>query len=101
MNIPKDKGPHVVDMNAGAVLFACRCWRRLSQKELGAAVGISYQQIQKYEMARSRMSISTLFRISQVLEVPVTMFFVALDGSVPDEEHLRLMETAVEVPVAD
>ena len=47
----------------------------LSQSEVGNRVGVSYQQIRKYEMGADRISASRLFELSQVLDVPAEYFF--------------------------
>jgi transcriptional regulator with XRE-family HTH domain len=47
----------------------------LSQAELGQAVGLSFQQIQKYKRAANRISASTLFAICQALETPIEGMF--------------------------
>ena len=47
----------------------------VSQTELGAQLGISFQQMQKYEIGENRISAARLFRLSQLLDVPVTWFF--------------------------
>ena len=63
-----------VDAAMGRTLRKYRKAAGLSQAELGAAVGVSFQQIQKYETGDNRVSISRLFRIAERLEVePVTL----------------------------
>jgi transcriptional regulator with XRE-family HTH domain len=57
-------------------------WRRLhlgmSQERLGAAIGVSFQQVQKYESASNRISSSRLQQIANILKVPVPYFFDTL-----------------------
>jgi transcriptional regulator with XRE-family HTH domain len=48
----------------------------LSQKQLGHAIGLTPQQVQKYEKGTNRIAVSTLARVAEVLEVPVSFFFV-------------------------
>ncbi len=63
-----------VDAAMGQTLRKYRKAAGLSQAELGQAVGVSFQQIQKYETGDNRVSISRLFRIAEKLEVePVTL----------------------------
>ena len=57
----------------------------LSQKDLAKVCGISFQQIQKYEVADNRISASRLFEISTALETPVSFFFRGLPGNTPEE----------------
>lgn len=47
----------------------------LSQSQLGEAIGLTFQQVQKYERAGNRISASMLYHIAQVLDVPVSFFF--------------------------
>ena len=50
----------------------------LSQTSLGKAVGLTFQQIQKYERGTNRVSASALFRLCHALDVPVTFFFTEM-----------------------
>jgi transcriptional regulator with XRE-family HTH domain len=47
----------------------------LSQEKLGDALGLTFQQIQKYERGTNRIGSSRLFKLSQVLDVPISFFF--------------------------
>lgn len=47
----------------------------MSQERLGEAIGLTFQQVQKYERGSNRISAGTLYRLSQVLDVPVSFFF--------------------------
>ncbi len=90
-------GPDPVDMNAGAILRALRAWRSMSQEDLGKAVGITFQQIQKYERGANRMAASTLYHISRALDVSVIEFFAGLDGVLPDTKHLWLSKDEIKL----
>ncbi|MEN8723012.1 MAG: helix-turn-helix transcriptional regulator [Alphaproteobacteria bacterium] len=76
---------HPVDSHVGQKLRQRRWLMGMTQQELGSAVGIRFQQIQKYESGANRVSASRLWDISQVLEVPVAYFFDGL-GTTEDEE---------------
>ncbi len=91
----KTKTPDPVDLNAGAHLKALRSWRGISQGELAQKLGLSYQQIQKYERGVNRMSASCLYKISRILEVSVIEFFAGLDGVTTDTGHLWLSEDEI------
>ena len=52
----------------------------VSQQALGAAIGIAFQQIQKYERGSNRISASKLFEIAKTLKVPIDLFFEGLDA---------------------
>ena len=74
-----------VDEHIGQRLQLRRAMLGLSQKDLANACGISFQQIQKYEVADNRISASRLFEISTALETPVSFFFRGLPGNMPEE----------------
>jgi len=64
-----------VDIHVGARMRLRRKFCGLSQKQLAKFVGVTFQQIQKYESGANRMGSSRLYQISQVLSVPVAYFF--------------------------
>jgi transcriptional regulator with XRE-family HTH domain len=65
---------------------ALRLRRGLSQTELGEILGVTFQQVQKYERGTNRISAGRLDRIAEVLDVPVSFFYEGFDGpwSQPD-----------------
>jgi transcriptional regulator with XRE-family HTH domain len=71
----RGEGPNPIDIHVGQKLRLRRTLLGLSQEKLGEAVGITFQQLQKYERGANRISASRLFNLSQVLGVPVTYFF--------------------------
>lgn len=64
-----------VDFLVGRQLRRRRRLMGLTQQELGAACGISFQQVQKYECANNRMSVAILWRFACALEVDISYFF--------------------------
>jgi|AGTN01.3.fsa_nt_gi Predicted transcriptional regulators len=68
-------GPEPVDIHVGMRLRLRRTLLGFSQTELGEALGLTFQQIQKYERGVNRVSASTLHRMASVLSVPVSFFF--------------------------
>ena len=76
------KPPHPVDIYVGKRLRLRRKTLGLSQADLGKQVGITFQQIQKYERGTNRMGASRLWEFAQALQVPVDYFF---DGYKKDE----------------
>ncbi len=72
--------PHPVDTHVGRKLKQLRSERRMSQTELGNKLGISFQQIQKYEAGSNRISASRLFELGQALNVEVMYFFDDLEN---------------------
>ena len=67
--------PNPVDVHVGGRIRELRTLRGLSQEKLGKAVGLTFQQIQKYERGANRIGSSRLFDLSRVLDVPVSFFF--------------------------
>ena len=69
------KAPNPVDKYVGSRVRMRRIMLGMSQEKLGEAIGITFQQLQKYERGANRISASRLFNLSQVLGVPVSFFF--------------------------
>jgi transcriptional regulator with XRE-family HTH domain len=69
------KKPDPVDVHVGKNIRVFRLANRLSQMALGRAIGVTFQQIQKYEKGDNRVSSSRLAKLSQILDVPVNRFF--------------------------
>ena len=67
--------PNPVDVHVGRRLRLRRTLLGLSQEKLGAAIGLTFQQVQKYERGSNRIGASRLFDLSRVLDVPVGFFF--------------------------
>jgi transcriptional regulator with XRE-family HTH domain len=63
-------GNHEVDRQTGDLLRATRLRKGFSQPQLGDAVGLSFQQIQKYEKGKNRISVSRVFQMAEALNVP-------------------------------
>ncbi len=66
---------HLIDKHVGKRLRLRRTILGISQDVLGNAVGVTFQQIQKYERGINRVSASRLFEIAKALDVPVNFFF--------------------------
>lgn len=106
--------PHPVDVSVGKRIRHRRWQQGMSQKSLAAAVGINFQQIQKYETGANRVSASRLWDIGAALGVPVPYFFATIEqdeaarqentheGSVvdlfQDKEALELIRAYYGVP---
>jgi transcriptional regulator with XRE-family HTH domain len=74
-----DSAPHHVDKHVGALIRAQRKARGMPQTELAEALGVTFQQIQKYERGANRVSSSKLYEIAQKLDTPLVTFFEGLD----------------------
>ncbi len=72
--------PSEVDVNLGAQLRRRRAELGLTQAQLADALGLTSQQVQKYERGTNRMAASRLFDLSRILEVPIDFFFEGLSG---------------------
>lgn len=70
-----------VDLHVGERIRARRQELNLSQSRLGEVVGVTFQQVQKYERGGNRVGAGRLFRIASFLEVPVEYFYDGLDGT--------------------
>ena len=69
------RSPNPTDKHVGSRACMRRRMLSMSQTELAEAVGVTFQQIQKYEKGTNRISASRLLQISHVLQVPVSFFF--------------------------
>ncbi len=73
--------PNPVDVFVGQKLRSRRNLIGITQESLAEAAGITFQQVQKYEKGRNRLSASRLFQFSRVLDVPVSYFFEGFAAS--------------------
>ncbi len=80
----KESAPHPVDIYVGKRLRMRRTILGMSQEAVGNAIGVTFQQIQKYERGINRMGASRLYDFSRVLGIPVSFFFDGY-GEVPKE----------------
>ena len=67
--------PNPIDVHVGSRIRLRRTLLGLSQEKLGKAIGLTFQQVQKYERGTNRVGSSRLFQIAKVLNVPVSFFF--------------------------
>lgn len=74
------RDPDPVDAHVGARLRYKRMLVGKSQESLGSELGLTFQQIQKYEKGQNRIGASRLYRIARIFEVPVSFFFEGLPG---------------------
>ena len=74
------KTPDPIDKHVGSRVKMRRLMLGMSQEKLGDALGLTFQQVQKYEKGTNRMGSSRLQQISNILEVPVTFLFQAAPG---------------------
>ncbi len=75
--------PDAVDMHVGARLRERRLKLGMSQERLADSVGLTFQQIQKYERGVNRMGASRLFEVARALGVPLDFFYADGNGEMP------------------
>src|SRR6056297_2623116 len=104
--------PHPVDVHVGKRIRHRRWLVGMTQQQLAQAVGIKFQQIQKYETGANRVSASRLWDIADALDVEVSFFFEGLEqeeeaatetGGIPadilgDKEALELVRSYYSIP---
>lgn len=76
-------GPHPIDTHVGSRVKLRRMILGMSQDALGKALGLTFQQIQKYEKGVNRIGASRLFELSELLEVPIQFFYDDYGDAVP------------------
>src|SRR3954462_13852637 len=72
------KAPNPIDKHVGSRVRMRRMMLSMSQEKLGDALGLTFQQVQKYEKGTNRISASRLQQIATILQVPVALFFEGL-----------------------
>jgi transcriptional regulator with XRE-family HTH domain len=75
MSIVAKKAPNPIDKHVGSRVRMRRMMLGMSQEKLGDALGLTFQQVQKYEKGTNRIGASRLQQISNILQVPVAFFF--------------------------
>lgn len=86
------KAPNPIDKHVGSRVRMRRMMLGMSQEKLGDALGLTFQQVQKYEKGTNRIGASRLQQISQILQVPVAFFF---EGA-PDVPSPGMIERGAE-----
>ena len=69
------KAPNPIDRHVGSRVRMRRMMLSMSQEKLGDALGLTFQQVQKYEKGANRIGASRLQQIARILQVPVSFFF--------------------------
>ena len=76
--------PNPVDIHVGGRVRLRRTLLGFSREKLGQALGLTFQQVQKYERGANRIGASRLYHLSQILDVPIGFFFDDMPKSVQD-----------------
>ena len=90
------RGPNPIDLHVGARIRMRRRMQGVSQEKLADALGLTFQQVQKYERGANRVSASKLYEIAASLKTPVGYFFEGLaDPSMEGEagDHMSSEQT--------
>ncbi len=74
--------PNPIDVHVGSRVRLRRTLLGMSQEKLGEAIGLSFQQVQKYERGLNRIGASRLFDLARALDVPVEFFFDEMSDDV-------------------
>ena len=78
----KTKGlPDKIDVHVGNRLRVRRTLLGLSQEKLAGAIGLTFQQVQKYERGLNRISAGRLYQFSRILDIPVSYFYENINQS--------------------
>ena len=94
------RGPNPIDIHVGARVRLRRNLLGLTLQTLAKAVGVTYQQLQKYEWGVNRIGASRLFNLSHVLDVPISFFFDDLSPAAAGAGRKRQAKDFSEAPAA-
>jgi transcriptional regulator with XRE-family HTH domain len=84
--------PNPIDVHVGARVRLRRTLLGMSQEKLGEAIGLTFQQVQKYERGANRIGASRLFDLSRVLDVPGSYFFDDMADSVQAQSPVNIIK---------
>lgn len=93
-----ERSPNQVDQHIGVRMRLRRLTMNVSQERLAELLGLTFQQVQKYEKGVNRVAASRLWDVAKALEVPVSYFFEGLDTS---DRANGVSEQSPEMPVFD
>jgi len=79
------RGPNPIDVHVGSRVRLRRTLLGMSQEKLAQALGLTFQQVQKYERGLNRIGSSNLYKISQVLGVSVEFFFEDMNKELAED----------------
>jgi transcriptional regulator with XRE-family HTH domain len=89
-----EDGPRPIDVFVGNRVRLRRTLLGLSQETLGKAVGLTFQQIQKYERGANRIGASRLYEFGRILDVPISYFFEEMPDEIrkadPDDREIAV-----------
>jgi transcriptional regulator with XRE-family HTH domain len=95
------KAPNPIDRHVGSRVRMRRMMLGMSQEKLGDALGLTFQQVQKYEKGANRIGASRLQQISNILQVPVSFFFEGAPSSTSGSSTPGMAEAPSPAYVSD
>ena len=90
--------PNPIDVHVGSRIRLRRTLLGMSQQKLGEAIGLTFQQVQKYERGTNRVGSSRMFELARVLDVPVSYFFEEMGSDVAARGRQHAFGIASEAP---
>lgn len=90
-----NRGPTTVDAYVGERIRRRRIVVGMSQEQLSSALGVSFQQVQKYEKGQNRIGAGRLFQIAQLLSAPIGFFF---DGAPAADDAIHAADRLDALP---
>lgn len=89
--------PNPIDVHVGARVRLRRTLLGMSQEKLGEAIGLTFQQVQKYERGANRIGASRLYDLSRVLDVPVSFFYDDMSDDVSNLSPRNIVNAGYEI----
>lgn len=86
-----------IDKFVGEKIYSLRLAKGLSRQQLAEAIGVTHQQLHKYEKGTNRLSVGRLVMISQALSKDISYFYDGLDASEPEETVTKHQRMCIEV----
>src|SRR5882724_4845739 len=93
--------PNPIDVHVGARIRLRRTLLGISQMKLAESIGLTFQQVQKYEKGMNRVSSSRLYDLARILDVPPSFFFEEMSAGVSAQTPSALMKTKQQPDMID
>ncbi len=93
--------PNPIDVHVGARVRLRRTLLGMSQEKLGEALGLTFQQVQKYERGANRIGASRLYDLARVLDVPVSYFYEDMDEETMAASPRNMVRATEDPPQAE
>jgi transcriptional regulator with XRE-family HTH domain len=90
--------PNPIDVHVGGRVRLRRTLLGMSQEKLGEALGLTFQQVQKYERGANRIGASRLFDLARVLDVPVSYFYEDMDDGMAASSPRHMVRATEDPP---